>query len=60
MNILEEYDLNDYVTSVIEELSTNARIVVFKGNQDKAKRPIFDLQKDHLMLMITPLKNDKE
>ena len=60
MNVLEEYDLDASVTSVVEEPSTNVRRVAFKRNQAKAKRVIFDSVKDHLMSMITPLKTPKE
>ena len=42
MNILEEHDLDGYVTSVVEEPSSNARRTAPKKNQAKAKRFIFE------------------
>jgi hypothetical protein len=60
MNLLEEHDLDGYVTSVIEEPFTNAERVAYKRNQAKAKRVIFYSVKDHLMPVITPLKTAKE
>ena len=59
-NILEEHDLNSFVTSVIEEPTTNARRTNYKKNQAKAKQIIYDSVKDNLMSMITPLKTTKE
>ena len=59
MNILEEYDLDSYVTSIVEEPSTNAKRVAFKRNQE-AKKIIFDSVKNHLMPVIISLKTAKE
>ena len=47
MNLLEEYDLDGYMTSVIEEPSSNARKTTYTKNQDKAKRVIFYSVKNH-------------
>ena len=60
MNLLEEYDLDGYVTSIVEEPSTNAGRTAYKRNRAKAKRVIFDSVKDHLMPVITPSKIAKE
>ena len=60
LNILEEYDLDSFVTSVVEEPTTNAGRTNFKKNQAKAKRIIFDSVKDNIMLVIAPLKTAKE
>jgi hypothetical protein len=37
MNILQEHDLEQYVTSMMEEPTSNAGRVAFKKNQAKAK-----------------------
>lgn len=60
INILEEHDLDGYVTNVVEEPSSNAGRTAFKKNQAKAKRIIFVSVKDHLMPVIVPLKTAKE
>jgi hypothetical protein len=36
-NILQEHDLEKYMTTVVEEPTTNARRVAFKKSQAKAK-----------------------
>ena len=60
MNLLEEYDLDGYITSVIEEPFTNVGRANYNRNQAKPKRVIFDSVKDYLMLVITPLNTAKE
>lgn len=60
LNILEEYDLDNFVTSVVEEPTTNAGRYAFKKNQAKAKRIIFNSVKDNIMTVLTPLKIAKE
>ena len=60
MNILEEHDLNSFVTTVIEDPTTNAGRINYKRNQEKEKRIIYDSMKDNLMSVITPLKMTKE
>ena len=42
LNILEESDLDDLVTSVVEEPTTAQGRAAFKKKQAKAKRVIFD------------------
>ena len=58
-NILEEHDLDSFVTSVIEDPTTNAGRTNYKKNQAKAKQIIYESVKDNLMLVITPLKTTK-
>jgi hypothetical protein len=60
LNILEEYDLDNIVTSILEELTSNAGRTTFKKNQARAKRIIFDSVKDNIMPVIAPLKTAKE
>ena len=60
INILEEHDIDSFVTSVIEEPTTNTGKKIYKKNQAKAKRIIYDSMKDNLMPVITPLKTAKE
>lgn len=60
LNILEEYDLDSFVTSVVKEPTTNAGRSTFKKNHVKAKRIIFDSVKDNIMTVLTPLKTAKE
>ena len=40
LNILEEHDLDGYVSIVVEEPTSNAGCINFKKNQAKAKRII--------------------
>ena len=60
LTILEEHDLDGYVSSVVEELTTNVGHIDFKKNKYKAKRNIYDSAKENLMLVIAPLKTTKE
>jgi hypothetical protein len=60
LNILEEHDLDAFVTGVVEEPTTNAGRTNFKKNQAKAKRIIFDSVKDSIMTVIASLKTAKE
>ena len=59
INILEEHDLDSFVTSMIKDPTTNARRKNYKKNQAKEKRIIYDSVKDNLMSVITPLKTEK-
>jgi hypothetical protein len=54
-NILQEHDVEQYVTTVVEEPTTNARRVAFRKSQAKAKRIIFESVKDNIMLTMTSL-----
>ena len=58
--ILEEHDLDSYVSTMVEEPTSNSRCINFKKNQAKAKRIIYDSVKDNLMSMIAPLKTAKK
>ena len=60
MAILEENDIDHYVTSVVEEPSSNAGRTTYKKNQEKARRIIYNYVKENLMPVITPLKIAKE
>jgi hypothetical protein len=48
-NILQEHDLEQYVTTMVEEPTTNAGRVAFRKSQTKAKQIIFDSVKDSIM-----------
>jgi hypothetical protein len=52
-NILQEHELEQYITSVMEEPTTNASRAAFRKSQAKAKRIIFDSVKDSIMLAMT-------
>lgn len=58
--ILEENDLDQYVTTVVAEPTSSAGRASFKRNQAKARRIIYDSVKEHIMPIITPLKTTKE
>jgi 3-polyprenyl-4-hydroxybenzoate decarboxylase len=60
MNILREHDLEEYVTTMIEEPTSNAGRVAFRKSQAKAKRIIFDSVKDSIMPAMTSLMTAKE
>ena len=60
LNILEDSDLDDFVTRVVEELATAQGRPTFKKKQAKAKRVIFESVKDNLMPVIAPLRTTKE
>ena len=60
INILEEHDLDSFVTSVIEYPTTNAGRTNYKKNQAKEKGIIYESMKDNLMSVITSLKTQNE
>ena len=60
MAILEENDIDYYVTSVVEEPISNAGRTAYKRNQAKSRIIIYDFVKENLMPVITPLKIAKE
>jgi hypothetical protein len=60
MNILQEHDLQKYVTTVMEEPTSNAGRTTFKNIQAKVKRIIFDSVKDNIMPVMTSLMNSKD
>ena len=60
MNILQELELDQFVTTVMEEPTNNAGRAAFRRNQAKAKRVIFDSMKDSIMLVLTSLMTAKD
>ena len=60
MNILEEHDLDQFVTSEVDAPTTVTGRSAFKRNQAKTKRIIFDSVKDSIMTVLTPLTTIKE
>jgi hypothetical protein len=59
-NILEESDLNELVTRVVEEPATNPGRATYKKKHAKAKRVIFYSVKDSMMPLIAHLRTTKE
>jgi hypothetical protein len=59
-NILQEHDLSQYVTIVVEEHTTNARRAAFRKIQAKAKQIIFDSVKGSIMSAMTSLMTIKD
>lgn len=60
MNLLEENDLDGYVTSVVAEPLDDVGKTTYKSNQAKEKKVIFDSVKYHFIPVITPLNTSKE
>lgn len=60
MNLPEEHELDQFVTSEVEMPTSNAGRSAFKRNQAKAKRIIFDYVKDSIMTILVPLKTPKQ
>jgi hypothetical protein len=60
INILEENDLEDYITREIEEPTTNTARASYKRKQTKAKRIIFYSIKENMMPLIGHLRTAKE
>jgi hypothetical protein len=60
MNILQELELDHFVTTVVEEPTSNAGRAAFRRNQAKAKRVIFDSVKDNIMPVLTSLMTTKD
>jgi hypothetical protein len=59
-NSLEEGDLDELVTRVIEEPTSNAGRATYKKRKDKANRVIFDSVKDNMMPLIPHLRTTEE
>jgi hypothetical protein len=59
-NILEEGDLDELVTRLMEEPTSNVGRASYKKRQAKAKRVIFDPVKDSMMPLIANLRTAKE
>jgi hypothetical protein len=60
INILEQNDLEYYITREIEEPTTNTAREAYKKKQTKAKRIIFYSIKDNMMPLIGHLRTAKE
>lgn len=60
MNILEEHDLEQFITSEVDVPTSVSGKSTFKRNQAMAKRIIFDSVKDSIMTILTPLNIAKE
>ena len=60
MNILQELELDQFVTTMVEEPATNVGRATFRRNQAKAKRVIFDSVKDSIMSILTALMTAKD
>jgi uncharacterized Fe-S cluster-containing radical SAM superfamily enzyme len=60
LNTLEEGDLDEVVTRVIKEPTSNIGKAAYKKRQAKAKRIIFYSVKDNMMPLIGHLKIAKE
>jgi hypothetical protein len=60
MNILQEHDLEQHVTLVMEEPTSNVGRVAFRKNQAKAKQIIFDSVIDSIIPAMTSLMTSKE
>ena len=52
LNILEENDLDSYISNIVEAPKSNVGCIAFKKNQSRAKWIIYYLVKNNLMLMI--------
>jgi hypothetical protein len=59
-NILEEGDLDELVTRMMEEPTSNVGRAAYKKRQAKANRVIFDSVKDNMMPLIVHLRTTKE
>jgi hypothetical protein len=60
VNILEENELEELITRVIEEPTSNTTRATYRKKQAKAKRIIFDSVKDIMMPIIGYLRTAKE
>jgi hypothetical protein len=59
-NILQEHDLEKYVTTVVKKPMNNAGRGTFINSQEKAKRIIFDSVKDNIIPAMTLLMTTKD
>jgi hypothetical protein len=59
-NILQENDLEQYVTTVVEEPTNNVGRMDFRKSQAKAKRIIFDSVKGNIMPVMNSLMTAKD
>jgi hypothetical protein len=59
-NILQEHDLENYVTTVVEEPTNNAGRMTFRKSQENSKQIIFASVKDSIMPAMTSLMTAKD
>ena len=59
-NILQEHDLEQYLTTMVEEAMNNVGRVAFRKSQTKAKQIIFDSVKDSIKPTMTSLMTAKD
>ena len=60
LTLLEEHELDHFVTSEVEMPIFTIGRSAFRKNQAKAKRIIFDSVKDSILIVLIPLKTPKE
>ena len=60
MNILQELELDHFVTTMVEEPTSNVGRAAFRRNQAKAKRVIFDSINDSIMPVLISLMTTKD
>jgi hypothetical protein len=60
LNILQELELDHFITTIIEEPTSNVVRDAFTRNQAKAKRVILDSVKDNIMHVLTSLMKTKD
>ena len=60
INILEDNDIDSFVTIMIKEPTKNVGRTNYKKNQENEKRIIYDSVKENIMMVITPLKTTNE
>lgn len=58
--MLEEHELDHFVTSEVEMPTSTAGRSAFRKNQAKAKRILLDSVKDSILTAVIPLKTPKE
>ena len=59
-NILQEHDLEQYVTTMVEEPTNNVGRMTFIKSQEKSKWIIFDSVKDSIIPAMTSLMTAKD
>ena len=60
LNIIEEHQIDCYVSTVVEEPNTNEGKIKFKKDQEKSKHIIFDVVKYNIMSVIILLKTARD
>jgi hypothetical protein len=59
-NILQQHDLEQYLTIVVEEPTNNTGRTNFRKSQEKAKKIMFESVKDSIMPAMTSLMTSKD